>query len=630
MKKRIFSILLALCLAAGLASVPALAVDGEESAETSAEITLETSGEAPVEPDAAAEPSEDEAEDAPAPLSLDGEETDKEYDLTTGSITVTVDENGKQWVSQVNGVTNEEQTGKTVIKQLSTTATTNTITIKAAENQTAKLTLSGVNIDVSGTGGGFHGGIAAVSTSGNGNVLIELDGDNTVKSGNHIAGIHKVNTGRLTISDEDNNGSLDATGGRFAAGIGSGYDNPYGYGDASNIVITGGRITARGGKQGAGIGSGYADFSRHATNITITGGAVTAIGGDPCGAGIGGGNSGSGSYITISGGVVVAKGGLGAAGIGGGLRASGSHITVSGPAQLKVQGGGRSQYNEGAGAPIGNGGDRQGPSTPIDGAEVAPDTSALTVCGKIEYYAQSANMEVDDPTQTIPGTTGSHTLSHYEAKAATCTETGHVEHWHCSVCGRNFSAATGGSEIADVTTPINPTNHSGTAAWTQTATTHEKKWNCCQVVVVASEPHEWDNGKCSECDYECLHSGGTPTCKDRAVCEICNEEYGELAPQNHTGLKHIEPKEATREAEGNIEYWCCDGCGKYYKDPDAVEEITKADTVIAKLAPTPAPSPAPTAKAPPTGDESNLGLWIAILVVCSVLALAVVVIRKKK
>ncbi len=314
MKKRIFSILLALCLAAGLASVPALAVDGEESAETSAEITLEASGEAPVEPDAAAELSEDATEDAPAPLSLDGEETDKEYDLTTGSITVTVDDNGKQWVSQVNGVTNEEQTGKTVIKQLSTTATTNTITIKAAENQTAEVTLSGVNIDVSGDNSD-----AAVSTSGNGNVVIELDGENTVKSGMMRAGLEKDNTGTLTISDEDNNGSLDATGGNSGAGIGSGRDGR----NASNIVITGGRITARGGYGGAGIGRGYAEFYLHTMNITITGGTVKAIGGN-LGAGIGGGHLGSGSYITISGGVVVAKGGLSAAGIGGGYKGSGS------------------------------------------------------------------------------------------------------------------------------------------------------------------------------------------------------------------------------------------------------------------------------------------------------------------
>ncbi len=294
-----------------------------------------------------------------------------------------------------------------------------------------------------------------------------------------------------------------------------------------------------------------------------------------------------------------------------------------------MQGGGRTQYNNGTGATIGNGGNRQGDSTPIDGAEVKPDACKLTTEGKIEYYAQSANMEEDDPTQTIPGTTGSHTLSYHAAKAATCTEKGHVEYWHCSVCGKYFSDENGDDEITKVETEKDPTNHSGKAVWTQkTATSHEKKWDCCEVV--DSGPHDWDNGKCSECDYECLHSGGTPTCKDRAVCEICNEAYGELAPQNHTGLKHIEAKEATREAEGNIEYWYCDGCGKYYKDPDAVEEITKADTVIAKLAPTPAPTTAPTAKAPPTGDESNLGLWIAILVVCSVLALAVVVIRKKK
>ena len=145
----------------------------------------------------------------------------------------------------------------------------------------------------------------------------------------------------------------------------------------------------------------------------------------------------------------------------------------------------------------------------------------------------------------------------------------------------------------------------------------EGKW-------VVEREHTWDGGTVTK-PATCTEAGETTY-----TCTVCEKTRTEPITKLAHTLEHHEAKEATREAEGNIEYWCCDGCGKYYKDPDAVEEITKADTVIAKLAPTPAPTPAPTAKAPPTGDESNLGLWIAILVVCSVLALAVVVIRKKK
>ena len=98
------------------------------------------------------------------------------------------------------------------------------------------------------------------------------------------------------------------------------------------------------------------------------------------------------------------------------------------------------------------------------------------------------------------------------------------------------------------------------------------------------------------------HTGGKATCTEKAVCEVCGKAYGELDPKNHTDLKHIPAKAATEDAEGNIEYWYCSGCGKYYSDKDGTKEIAKADTVTAKLT-----------KSPPTGDNSNLMLWIALL-----------------
>ena len=80
-------------------------------------------------------------------------------------------------------------------------------------------------------------------------------------------------------------------------------------------------------------------------------------------------------------------------------------------------------------------------------------------------------------------------------------------------------------------------------------------------------------------------SGGKATCKDKAVCEICKESYGSPDPNNHADLKHIEAKAATVAAEGNIAYWYCDDCDKYFSDAAATKEITKADTVTAKLPP---------------------------------------------
>ena len=117
------------------------------------------------------------------------------------------------------------------------------------------------------------------------------------------------------------------------------------------------------------------------------------------------------------------------------------------------------------------------------------------------------------------------------------------------------------------------------------------------------------------------HTGGTATCTERAVCEVCGKPYGELDPKNHTDLKHFPAKAATKTAEGNIEYWYCSGCGKYYSDKDGTKEIKKADTVTAKLPQT-----------PQTGDNSNLMLWIALLFISggAVIAATVIVIRKKK
>ena len=119
------------------------------------------------------------------------------------------------------------------------------------------------------------------------------------------------------------------------------------------------------------------------------------------------------------------------------------------------------------------------------------------------------------------------------------------------------------------------------------------------------------------------HSGGTATCTNKAVCEICGESYGELDPNNHANLKHIDAKAATKTSEGNIEYWYCSGCKKYYKDAKATQEITKAQTVTAKLP--------DDSKSPQTGDNSNLALWIALLFISGgAVTVTTVYGRKKK
>ena len=113
------------------------------------------------------------------------------------------------------------------------------------------------------------------------------------------------------------------------------------------------------------------------------------------------------------------------------------------------------------------------------------------------------------------------------------------------------------------------------------------------------------------------HAGGKETCRDKAVCEVCGKSYGELDPNNHTDLKHFPAKAATEDSEGNIEYWYCSGCNKYYRGKDGTKEIAKADTVTAKLP-----------KSPQTGDKSNLMLWFALLFISGGACTALTVKRK--
>ena len=304
-----------------------------------------------------------------------------EWDIGNGDITVNA-ESGGQTVTQGSQVDVPDSA-----PVITGSSTENTVTINAEKDQTANVTLSGANIDVSTKDK------AAVSTTGEGNVSIELDGENTLKSGYRHAGLEKNNGGGLTIADQDENGKLTATGGSDGAGIGGGFK-----GNGNNIAITGGEVNATGGKYGAGIGGGEYGIGK---DIIITGGEVNATGGR-FSAGIGGGSRGTGSDITISGGEVNASGGVNGAGIGGGLRSKGKDITVSGDTKLKVQGGDEDHY-DGAGAGIGDGGSNAY-GTKILGAEVEPDTSGLTTNGSIAYYAPGADMENDKPTSITFGT----------------------------------------------------------------------------------------------------------------------------------------------------------------------------------------------------------------------------------
>ena len=193
---------------------------------------------------------------------------------------------------------------------------------------------------------------------------------------------------------------------------------------------------------------------------------------------------------------------------------------------------------------------------------------------------------------------GTLVCNNHNGGTATCTEKA-----ECTLCGSEY----GETDIQ---------NHTGEEKWEQTETKHTKKWDCCGTVTVEEADHAFENGVCTVCQYACGHKGGTATCKEKAVCEICGEAYGELDANNHKELTHVEAKEATKEEEGNTEYWYCKDCGKYYSDKDGEKEIAKADTVIPKV--------------PQTGDESSNMLLFALLFLSAGALAAVVLSAKKK
>ena len=489
------------------------------------------------------------------PMTAMAEGEENSWDIANGDITVTATVGGQTVTQGSESLTAENPiiTGSSDQYKL---------TITAESGATSRVTLSNLNINIDPN----NGNAAAIKTSGDGAVIIELDNANKLQGGFQKAGIEKSNGGMLTICDDNETaGSLEATGGKYGgSGIGGNKDGS-GYG----ITITGGTITATGGPSGAGIGGGYRG---NGGNITIAGGTVTAIGGVD-GAGIGGGvaeneNGGNGSNITITGGVVVAKGGEGAAGIGGGhatqevgscangsnivisggsvtaiggkygagigggkfyrnvapfgeeqiVRAVGGYgkdITISGNAQVKVKGGSGDDGKVAAG--IGNG---TGSTYEGEGQETG-DFSGLTEGGFVEYYASGADISTAASYVRHYDNTERHEgdITVTEAVAATCTTTGNTLEINCSAAGEHCGTVLA-SEI------VNTLPHSYKTEWTMDDTFH---WHVC-----------------SEC-----------------------------------GAKTDEAKHTDAETKDHI----CDVCGKYFSDENAENEIGLADTVIEKLAP---------------------------------------------
>ena len=228
----------------------------------------------------------------------------------------------------------------------------------------------------------------------------------------------------------------------------------------------------------------------------------------------------------------------------------------------------------------------------------------------------------------------------YLKSAATCTEKA-IYYKSCAVCGlssegtadeatffsgnaldHNWGAWTSNEDGTHTRT----CTVDGCSAGTQTENcidaNKDHKCDICDYIISECADDNKDH-KCDYCGKKLTeHTGGKATCKDKAKCEVCGAEYGELDAKNHTNLKHFPATAATKTTEGNIEYWYCEGCGKYYSDKDGTKGIKKADTVTAKLK--------DDSKSPQTGDTSNLALWIALLFVSGGAAIGTTVVSRKK
>ena len=427
----------------------------------------------------------------------------EEYDLTKGSVTVETKENGTTYVTQENTEINDhaDTTGVTITSNGEQTS--NTITVNTAENQTTNVTLQDVNIQEDQWGGG-----AAMTIKGAGDTEIELNGDNTLISGNYHAGLEKagdVSQGSLTIKDDKNNdgsekakdedgdiGTLIAAGGYDGAGIG-GRKNEYDEGETdttctntSDITITGGKIkagslidTVKEHPQtqygGAGIG-GASDYG-NATNITITGNADVSAAGGYYAAGIGGGEYGDATNITISGNATVKATGaaMGGAGIGGGEERKGVNIRITDNADVIAYGGedgagiGGGRYCGGSveisgnatvkavgsngGAGIGSGADG-GYSKKADTSVTISDNANVTAIGSYAGAAIGTGMGCTQGKTTINITGG--TVTAIGGKSTVNYVNGNCYKYLTSAIGGSHNYG-GSDSVQDVTVTINGT-----------------------------------------------------------------------------------------------------------------------------------------------------------------------------
>lgn len=571
------------------------------------------------------------------------------YYMEDGSISIVAKTDGN-YITQGTTINDQKDAGETVITNHdSETASKNTVTIKAEEDCTANVTLDNVNIDASDTGK------AAIHTEGN--VTLELDGDNTLTGGTGHAGLEKndnTGNGTLIIKDDKNDdgtekteeqkkaetesgkgaGSLTATGGAGGAGIGgassrsssnititggnitatagsnSGTRLVYcgagigggGFGEGNNIKITGGTVNATGGEGngfyhygGAGIGGGY---QRGANDIIISGNdtRVTATGKDG-GAGIGGGFAGTADSITISGGTVDATGGSHGAGIGGG---GNSYQSAAGSASnITISGGTVNAVGGRNSAGIG-GGDGAGCSgiTISGGTVTASSEDGAAGIGGGRWAgagtADSAGVTITNGTVTANGGAGAAGIGD---GANNVSEVGSV----ISITGGTVTANGGAGEAAGIG---NGENDAGVSTVKLSATT--AKLDVTAMTLGSGEAITGENGVTMASLTNVLSGVVRFFRGTNHYNTVHNGKYVGMDDNNADEHKETDAhiwgsteiiRQATPTEQGILRHHCAvDGCKGYYEE--FFDYVAPAEPV------TPAPTDPDTPDVPGTSDST--------------------------
>ena len=243
----------------------------------------------------------------------------------------------------------------------------------------------------------------------------------------------------------------------------------------------------------------------------------------------------------------------------------------------------------------------------VDGCDYAEDLAACAG-GKADCLNKAVCADCKQPY----GDLGDHDLTHHARNEADHTKPGNIEYWTCGLCGKYFADNGAKTEITETDTVIAQIPHNHSNSWSSNASQHWNECSCGDKINVFD--HQYDNTcdtTCNTCGYErtithswestlsydanqhwiecsvCgekkdvqTHNGGKADCLNKAVCADCSQPYGDLG--DHDLTRHAR-NEADHTKPGNIEYWTCDLCGKYFADENGKTEITEKDTVIAQI-----------------------------------------------